>query len=620
MGVDIFFVISGYLITSIIMKELEQGHFSIIRFYVYRVRRIFPALLLVLFSTLLFGWAVLLPGEFRLIGLHTVAGSGFFSNLLLWHEAGYFDASGNTKPLLHLWSLGIEEQFYAFWPIFLTILYLSRRRLLIIVGLTCAVSFAFNIYTAKNDSVAAFYSPITRFWELVVGGMGAYFHTRSADWSRSIRETGSIFGFFLIVASFFFIKPQDSFPGWWALLPTVGTIVVILAGPETVANRLLLVNPAAIKLGLISYPLYLWHWPLLSYAYIIAGEKPSFLARVVLIIAAAVLAMATYTFVERPVRKISLTPKIVKTLIILMCALAVIGSMITTGRLRERINAKGAETYLAALNDTDFPGRDFKRFYFENAPFQRINAASPTVALFLGDSVVEQYGPFVEKAVMKDPAKFRSVIFATAGSCPPILHLTPMPKFRYKQCTKIVEAGYKFAERPEVKTVVVGAAWYGYFNMNSEGLVFSSGITDLQFPQQIAQDGAYLQLEQTLRGLVQMGKRVYLVLQPPTGSSFDPRNMITGSRFDNIKPVSPIPALRLDKFLKENAYAHDRLISIALQAHANVIDPAHFLCNAEECPVVGEDNVPFYTDTMHMRPFYSRRAAGFLLPAIYASQ
>jgi peptidoglycan/LPS O-acetylase OafA/YrhL len=168
-GVDIFFVISGFLITGIILKELESGKFTYTGFYARRIRRIFPALALVLAATLLVGWATLAPGEFRELSKHTVGGAGFVSNLILWRESGYFDPVGQSKPLLHLWSLGIEEQFYIGWPLLLAALFRRTRKILPAVGLFALVSFCFTIATVSGDPVSAYYSPATRIWELLIG-------------------------------------------------------------------------------------------------------------------------------------------------------------------------------------------------------------------------------------------------------------------------------------------------------------------------------------------------------------------------------------------------------------------------------------------------------------------
>ena len=170
-GVDVFFVISGYLISAIIFENLKNKSFSFSEFYARRVRRIFPALALVLIACHVFGWFVLLSDEYKQLGRHIAAGSGFVSNMVLWSEAGYFDNSADTKPLLHLWSLGIEEQFYLAWPMLLWLAWKSRINLLGVTVVILLASFYLNVAEVKKDVIGAFYSPITRFWELLVGSL-----------------------------------------------------------------------------------------------------------------------------------------------------------------------------------------------------------------------------------------------------------------------------------------------------------------------------------------------------------------------------------------------------------------------------------------------------------------
>ena len=173
-GVDIFFVISGFLISTILFNSLQNGTFSFASFYARRVKRIFPALIVVLVSCLAYGWFFFLQDEYRSLGKHVAGGAAFVSNLVLWSETGYFDLSAEFKPMLHLWSLGIEEQFYIVWPVLLWVGWKLRWNLLAVTLAVAIASFAWNIYLAPRDATADFYSPLTRFWELLAGAALAY--------------------------------------------------------------------------------------------------------------------------------------------------------------------------------------------------------------------------------------------------------------------------------------------------------------------------------------------------------------------------------------------------------------------------------------------------------------
>lgn len=317
-GVDIFFIISGYLIGSILIKGMQQGTFSFADFYARRVRRIFPALAVVLVAVLAFGWFALFPDEFRKLGRHVFGGTAFISNFFLWNEVGYFDTAAETKPLLHLWSLGIEEQFYIFWPVLLALASRLRWNMLAMALVLGAVSFAMNIFGVHKFASATFYSPASRVWELLMGASLAYMtvnHLRpfvgvrrphgvsqfEFDGAR-MRHAASVAGLALLAVAMFIVTRKDAFPGWWALLPTTGAVLLIAAGPQAVVNRYLLSNRVMVWIGLVSYPLYLWHWPLLSYAQIIESGTPSSKVRGAAVLASFVLAIATYWLVEKPLR------------------------------------------------------------------------------------------------------------------------------------------------------------------------------------------------------------------------------------------------------------------------------------------------------------------------------
>ena len=306
-GVDVFFVISGYLITLVLHQALERGDFSLLDFYARRIRRIFPALLLMLLACLVFGWFGLHDDEYAQLGKHVLGGVGFVANLVLWNESGYFDNSANTKPLLHLWSLGIEEQFYLVWP---WLLAWTWRRGKSLLGMTLGLvtlSLAFNLYVASQDQVADFYSPLTRFWELSVGSglalLAMHGGLRFERHSALFRFGLSAAGWSLLMAAVVLIHEGRSFPGVWALLPVLGAAALIAAGPATLLNRWLLSNRLAVGLGLISYPLYLWHWPLLALGVVVEGQMPDRRFRLTAVLVSVVLAWFTYRYVERPIRR-----------------------------------------------------------------------------------------------------------------------------------------------------------------------------------------------------------------------------------------------------------------------------------------------------------------------------
>jgi peptidoglycan/LPS O-acetylase OafA/YrhL len=325
-GVDIFFVISGFLISTIILLGLERDAHSFVDFYARRIRRIFPALVLVLAACFAFGWFALFADEYRQLGKHITGGAGFVSNFVLWWERGYFDAAAETKPLLHLWSLGIEEQYYLVWPLLLWAAWKWRNSVVPMIAGIALASFAYNVYALRTDAIADFYFPQARFWELLAGSLLAYASLRgtrflpnaaaAADaWlsrrafvpapssrSAALQDLQSVLGTAFIAAGLLLLTRDFGFPGVWALLPVVGAVLIIASGPEAFVNRVVLSHPILVWFGLISFPLYLWHWPLLSFARIVESGSPSAGLSGSLVAGSIALAWLTYRLVERPMR------------------------------------------------------------------------------------------------------------------------------------------------------------------------------------------------------------------------------------------------------------------------------------------------------------------------------
>lgn len=295
-GVDVFFVISGYLITSLIRKEMTNGQFSLVQFYIRRIRRIFPALITVVLTTLGVGYLILFPDEFQQLGLHAAAAFTFLLNFVLMGEAGYFDVQSHYKPLLHLWTLSIEEQFYVFWPLLLLILFKMRLPAIWVISLIVGLSFAANLYFVDHHPDLVFFHTGTRVWELGLGGLLAYLGT---DRLRSVFRLGEdsayVLGFtgiIMILWAALFIPKDYAFPGLLGLLPTLGAVLFITAH----ARRRHWFGLT--QLGLVSYPLYLWHWAVFSLAAIYLGQTPSADVMICLIVISVLLSVITVRYVE----------------------------------------------------------------------------------------------------------------------------------------------------------------------------------------------------------------------------------------------------------------------------------------------------------------------------------
>lgn len=300
-GVDVFFVISGFLITSIVLAELQRGDFSLAKFYERRARRLLPALYVVVLFSIPIAWATMLPDPLENFGQSIVATIFFGNNVLLYLTSGYWDLQSEFKPLMHTWSLGVEEQFYLIFPLLLVLLWKYNKKAVSSVILVLAMSsLTFSILTAEGDPDANFYLLFTRLWELLAGSICAILMKKFEIPPNSIASAIGVLGIFASIALF---DSNTPFPGPWALVPIVGTMAVLLFGQNNhPVVRLLKARPL-VGLGLISYSAYLWHQPLLAFARVSSREQPDLALKIGIVVATLLLAYLSWRFVEMPFRK-----------------------------------------------------------------------------------------------------------------------------------------------------------------------------------------------------------------------------------------------------------------------------------------------------------------------------
>jgi peptidoglycan/LPS O-acetylase OafA/YrhL len=303
-GVDVFFVISGYLITGLILKDLNGGHFKITEFWERRIRRILPALVVVVLACFVAGWFLYFPLEFKELGKSVIAQALLVSNVYFWKESGYFAPAAEVKPLLHTWSLAVEEQFYLLFPFLLVTIYrFSRQSLVRTIILLWLVSFSLSVYWSYTHAPAGFFLLPTRAWELLIGAFLATVPAqRKCD--HWLAEVLSWSGLLAILCAVYFFDRETKFPGFAAALPCFGTAAILWTNNHTSTSigRLLGLRPV-VFVGLISYSLYLWHWPVLVFAKYMALDPIPWPQRVLLLLASMLLAVLSWRFVEAPFRK-----------------------------------------------------------------------------------------------------------------------------------------------------------------------------------------------------------------------------------------------------------------------------------------------------------------------------
>jgi len=520
-GVDVFFVISGFLITGIILEELKNDSFSLIGFYKRRIKRIFPALITILIFVLAIGWLILLPEDYSQVGLHAGVSGLFVTNFVLFQELGYFNNDSITKPLLHLWSLAVEEQFYLFWPLVL-IIFQSSRKIFIATIFIFLLSLIFSVVFQDINPEGNFFLPFGRFWELMTGSLLAITLSRYKNSTSKNSLKGfftdnenyyltknifSLVGIFFLTLGFFVIKEDESFPGLWPFLPIIGTVLLIVSGPKTLINKFFLSNRLMVGVGLISYPLYLWHWPVLSYMYIIKGETLHKDAKIFAVVVSIFLSWVTYRFIEKNFRYKSSNTKIL-ILIFSLLLLTAFGFFVS-------IN-KGIES--REIIQTSDVNRNFEKFEYElnlecGLPLDvasiyqscKSDSRGNLTYAMVGDSKAE----VLINGVMRTSTEFGRWIFigGNTGSGSPAPFISDLPRFKRYQ-NYIKPAIDSVSNRKEIKvvTLVTAARIVGDFGTSGNWL-------------DALESDAYAEAEEAfnnvVRILVNNGKKVVLVVDNP---------------------------------------------------------------------------------------------------------
>jgi peptidoglycan/LPS O-acetylase OafA/YrhL len=609
-GVDIFFVISGFLISSIIFAEIREGHFSIATFFQRRIARIFPALAICLAAVLIYGFVILTPPELAQLGKHVFLGASFLSNIALWNESGYFDGAAVAKPLLHLWSLGIEEQFYIVWPALLWLASRIEIRIFWLLAALILASFTANIVFSVTDISADFYLPVARFWELLAGASLA----RRGHFAMAplLRSWISIAGLAAILASATLFTPELRFPGWFALAPVLGTVAIIFAGPQAWTNRVVLSNRAAIFVGLISYPLYLWHWPLISFAYVIRmGKQPTPLMAVILIAASILLAWATNRFVENPVRFGERRLRKVWAAAICMLAVGSCGLIVwISGGFPQRYSSlPGIDVRKIgdARLDSSFKATDGMEMISSDwTIIAGLGSGTRKIGLS-GDSLLFQYGPRVQKLSDEGDLAVRAY-FVAGPNCAPVPGLLQRDKFA--ACAKLPGILLDLVQRERLESVVLGASWSGY--VDEHMLLERDG---RRFPLNTSEgvDAFYANLRDFVQLLQFHGAKVYLVLGPPHHIRFNPAEMVsrswTGFRIANdVESAVPVGLL-----LADMASVNAKLRQVAERTGATIVDPLPDICGSGgDCSPFFGAGEPKFSDGTHLRPVFVRDHIHFL--------
>jgi peptidoglycan/LPS O-acetylase OafA/YrhL len=601
-GVDVFFVISGYLIAAFILGQIDRGKFSLRNFYVRRIRRIFPALFVMMAFCAAIGWSLLTPQDYRLLGESIFATVLFSSNVLFWLQSGYFAAPLEQRPLLHTWSLGVEEQFYLVFPIFLVLLCrFFRGKVIRVTFVLCILSFGLNCLTVKDHPNFAFYLAPTRIWELFAGAllaMGALAPPRSVKSS----EIAGLVGCAVIACAIFAFSKDTVFPGFAALLPTIGTAAVIWAGiggKGTVVR--VLSHPLPVLIGKISYSLYLWHFLLLAFgAYAIVGE-PSLTVRIAILALSIVVAFASWVYVEQPVRQgygIFGDPKAVFGTA--AAALALFGGFGLashfSGGFPGRIDKADMQIVaserdfnpdrgqcLKLADDKGIAGRSLCKF--------GANDVGPQFALW-GDSHAESLRAAVDGAANK---AHRAGIFVGSTGCVPALDIDRQNTGCRRTNDDIIQY---LLSLPSIHTIILAGRW----GLWAEGTTYKQeggkGILLVDASEHVVDNHAALAagLDKAVARLAAAGKQIWLVGPIPEIGYDVPRTLYLYSlglpRSVDIRPT-------FKEFSERQAFVLKLFAHMVEKYRVRAVWPHQFLCNSSFCDVQ-KDGRPLYIDDQHL--------------------
>ena len=616
-GVDVFFVISGYLITNLIYPEIASGRFSVLQFYERRARRILPALFLVLACSTIAAVLVLFPRDLLRFGASLGATTAFASNLFFWIQSGYFDLRADLKPLLHTWSLAVEEQFYLFFPPLLLLLHSRRRNaVLAFVTLLFASSLALSVWTVHHYPDAAFYLAPQRTWELMLGSMLALAGPPQAP-NRLLRELLAVAGLVLLGFAIFSFGSTTLFPGEAALVPCVGAALLIYAGEsaDTWTSRLLSLSPM-VFLGLISYSLYLWHWPLYVFVKYLSVEPLDYRMKAAIFVASIILAAISWRFVEQPFRGSS--NKFSRGAVFALAGIATT-SFSGLAVLNYALNglpqrfSPPVQRILAEVNDSTLePTHCSPNSGTHRDRLCVIGDKSATSFSFMlwGDSYAVALLPAVETAATR--AHRKGYFFAHLG-CPPILNVLntngPTP-----DCPRLNELAFEAVRATRVHQVILVGRWAMYDQGHGVGAdqneVHKLVDLDSSEPASASQHEVFRRaLARTVNALRAANKDVVFVASVPEISTEVPERLALLERLGRHDPVGPT---RSD-FLARQAYVQRDLDALARLPNVRLIEPASTLCATGQCRVEA-DGIPLYQDGDHLSRFGALTLSALFAP------
>jgi peptidoglycan/LPS O-acetylase OafA/YrhL len=633
-GVDVFFVLSGYLIGSIIINQMDNNRFSFVHFYFRRIRRLFPAFVAVIVVTTIAAYLLMLPPDFREFGQSVIASSVYLSNILFYWEAGYFDTASHLKPLLHTWSLSVEEQFYIIFPALLWLIYrLKKSWHFPIFCLLTAVSLATAQWYLGKDTDAVFYLYPFRTWEMFIGVCLATRKLPQVTLTKTSTLMAAV-GLAMIILPTFIYDKNTPFPGLTALIPCLGTCLLIHSGNQSasILHRLLS-HPIPVFIGKISYSLYLWHWPVfVLFMYIKTYEQPTFVDVIIMSAVTFAASVASWKYIETPFREgkaiFAQKPQgVFGFTIVVSIMLVTIGFVFhKTDGLPARFSGD-TRLFVTAANDLF---GDFDNCYGEdnstlkdigycaiNDPF---NAKNYT--LIWADSHGAAYKSGLKQAIEGK----HSALIVWSGGCPPVFGIdkdesVSSPKIDAMCATRNRAVEKLLKSDTRINAVVLIGRWSYYLNSGGIGVDKNNKITlwhEGGAKGDVAQQDKFFvnAFEKTIEKLNQQGHLVFVVEQAPEFSRFKARTVAFGLVLGGT--IDQYEALTTEDYQvvqSRQGKLQEAIKNASADGKITILKTHDFFCNAGQCSLMlsGE---PMYFDNNHLSATGSKRIKSMFDPLV----
>jgi peptidoglycan/LPS O-acetylase OafA/YrhL len=600
-GVDVFFVISGFIITNLITSEINQNKFSLSGFYARRIRRLFPSLLLVMSFLIVFGWFFLYQYELILLGQHIYSSMLFYQNFNLIQEIGYFDVDAHYKQLLHFWSLSIEEQYYFFWPILLVFFNKCSTSPLVLLCSVSLVSFFYLVYSSQQLDNEAFFHSFSRVWELSLGAVLALskfeINKKYAAWIFS-------FGLFLIVYSSFRYDGEITYLAYYTLTPVFGAIFII-------SSRVTLPSWGGfLWLGSISYPLYLWHWALLSSAYIYIGRVPTNDALVVLLFISLLLSVLSKQYAE----KVRFGSSRLTVPLLISCALIIVS---ISWNIQDTLGFRNRKHLLVdSAQFTRPPSKDVKCLGYaeteltESVLFDYCRSdlgIDEDIIAVIGDSHAHSLYPGIQSYAKRNGMS--SILFANS-SCPTLIGFEwGRNDEEIKHCKEKINQIFTLIEQnKKIRKVIISTRGPRYIHGETPGkatiISVKKGLATYEDASRLSYDSFFAGLSKSINRLTQASHivNIYYMLENPE-LDFHPKDLFR--RPLDYFNISSSNGKKVDRRLYDYRMATYRERSLEFGAffdRVRILDVRPILCPTEEC-IVFKENTSLYADDDHLSVF-----------------